>query len=83
MSTDRHHDESWTPLAEAARLLGTTPLNVLMHIKRGLLVGVELDSSWLVEPESLSALLRKRSAGAVPAVCRSGCGKAHGCQSCG
>jgi hypothetical protein len=83
MSIDSHHGENWTPIAEAAQLLGTTPLNVLMHIKRGLLVGVELDSSWLVKPESLATLLRKRSEGKVSAVCRSGCSKAHGCKSCG
>lgn len=79
-----HRDvEHWLPLAHAAETLGTTPLNVLMHIKRGLLLGVELDSSWMVDPKSLTALLSKRSEGKVPAVCQSGCAKrAGGCGSC-
>lgn len=83
MNNDSHVVENWMPIAEAAPLLGTTPLNVLMHIKRGFLLGEERDGEWLVDAASLVALVRKRSAGEVPAVCQSGCSKAHGCQSCG
>ena len=83
MNTDNHEIESWMPITEAARLLGSTPLNVLMHIKRSLLVGRESEDGWLVDPVSLTALLDKRREGAVPAVCQSGCSKKHGCQSCG
>jgi len=83
MKSDRHDVAGWTPITEVAQLLGTTPLNVLMHIKRGLLVGREQEGGWLVDPESLTALLRKRDAGELLAVCQSGCSKHHGCQSCG
>jgi hypothetical protein len=64
-------------------MMQTTPLNVLMHIKRGLLVGREQEGGWLVDPESLAALLSKRAAGELPTVCQSGCSKNHGCPSCG
>ena len=74
---------SWMTLAQAADCLNTTALNVLMHIKRGLLNGEELEDGWRVAPASLDALLEKRRDGEAPAVCASGCGKAHGCQSCG
>jgi hypothetical protein len=63
--------------------LGTTPLNVLMHIKHGWLLGKENDSGWQVGSASLAALICKREAGEAPSVCQSGCGKAHGCKSCG
>jgi hypothetical protein len=83
MKSDGHDVAGWTPVAEAAQIMGTTPLNVLMHIKRGLLVGIEEEGGWLIDPESLAALLGKRAAGELPAVCPSGCSKNHGCQSCG
>lgn len=83
MQSDRHDVAGWTPVAEVAQIMETTALNVLMHIKRGLLVGREREGGWLVDPESLAALLRKRAAGELPAVCQSGCSKNHGCQSCG
>jgi len=72
---DCHQAQNWVPLPEAAEVLGTTPLNVLMHVKRGLLAGVEQESGWLVDPESLANLLKRRQAGAVPSVCASGCAK--------
>ena len=81
--SDRDEYELWFSLEKAAEILGSTPLNVLMHIKRGLLVGAVPDGAWLVEPDSLAALIEKRRAGEVPDVCQSGCSKQHGCQSCG
>ena len=74
---------SWMTLAQAAECLNTTALNVLMHIKRGLLAAEEREDGWRVDPTSLDALLEKRRDGEAPAVCASGCGKTHGCQSCG
>ena len=84
MNSDGHEVAGWLPVAEAAQLLGTTALNVLMHVKRGLLVGVEHEGCWLVDPESLAELFRKRDAGEeLPAVCQSNCSKkAAGCGSC-
>ncbi len=73
----------WVPIARVAEELGSTPLNVLMYIKRGLLVGEEIDGQWQVETRSLSELLRRRLAGNAPAVCRSACARhAGGCGSC-
>jgi hypothetical protein len=81
--SDDHEFTHWLALEQAAEQLGTTPLNVLMHVKRGLLVGAVREGEWLVQPDSLAELLRKRSGGEVPAVCQSGCGrKAGGCGSC-
>jgi hypothetical protein len=83
MKIDSHDVAGWTPVAEVAQRLGTTPLNVLMHIKRGLLAGAEREGGWLVDPESLATLLSKRAAGELPAVCQSGCAKkAGGCGTC-
>lgn len=83
MNSAIHSAERWLPLVRAAELLGGTPLNVLMHVRRGLLVGVEEDGGWLVEPGSLAALLQKRHDEGVPAVCISGCGKKPGgCGNC-
>jgi hypothetical protein len=83
MKSDSHDVAGWPPVADVAQQLGTTPLNVLMHIKRGLLAGVEQEGGWLVDPESLTTLIQQRVAGELPAVCQSGCSKKHGCQSCG
>lgn len=66
-------EQSWISLDDAAKKLGTTGLNVLMHIKRGQLVGREEAGGWVVEEDSLEKC------------CRSG-EKAHlasgGCAGC-
>jgi hypothetical protein len=83
MNANRSRMAHWFPLAQAAEALGSTPSNVLMHIKRGLLAGVEQEGCWLVDPDSLAALLEKRRGGESPVVCRSSCGaKRGGCGSC-
>ena len=70
-------------LASAAKLMNTTPLNVLMHIKRGLLVGEEIEGSWLIDRLSLERLLSKTGGKKVDDVCAAGCSKRHNCgQSC-
>jgi hypothetical protein len=69
-------------VAEVAEALGTTPVNVLLFIKRGLLEGRESEHGWLVVPESF-ATFRGSEAGQVGrATCRSACSKAGGCGSC-
>ncbi|PLX79066.1 MAG: hypothetical protein C0616_12255 [Desulfuromonas sp.] len=71
-------------LPDAAKQMKTTPLNVLMHIKRGLIEGFEVDGEWQVDAESLSALLEKTDGGKAQDVCASGCSKRHNCGSgCG
>lgn len=71
-------------LAAAAEVLRSTPLNVLMHIKRGLLRGSEGPAGWQVEVDSLTDLLHRRTAETPPVVCKSGCAKSGNCgSSCG
>ena len=71
------------PLGEAARSLETTELNVLMHIKRGLLQGVEMvDGGWQVTVASLAALLAEGAGKKGDVVCPPSCGKGGGCSSC-
>jgi hypothetical protein len=67
------------PLSDAAKVMQTTPLNVLMHIKRGLLKGVEEKGQWMVDHESMKALLAKTGGGKADDVCSSGCDKKHAC----
>jgi hypothetical protein len=83
MNGNNSPDDGWVPLAQAAAVLTSTPLNVLMHIKRGLLVGKEFADGWRVEAQSLAALTRQRRETGAATVCASGCSKAHGCKSCG
>ncbi len=83
MRTDSKQSTDGLSLAQVAAIMGSTPLNVLMHIKRGVLKGVEVDGEWRIDPASLDELLEKRREGEIPAVCKSSCSKAHGCKSCG
>lgn len=71
--------DSGLPVAEAARLLQTTPLNVLMHIKRGLLKGSERDGAWLVERASLEALLASNDGDKTASLCARQCAKKTSC----
>ena len=74
-----NNEEKQLPIGEAAKHLNTTPLNVLMHIKRGLLQGADIDGQWWIDRESLAELLEKRQEGTVEQVCASGCGRHQGC----
>ncbi len=75
--------EKMIPIDEAARRLQTTPLNVLMHLKRGLLQGVEEDDLWRIDAQSLAELQARTGGGKAADVCASGCRKKNGCSSCG
>ncbi len=66
-------------IAVAAEKMKTTPLHVLMHIKRGLLTGIEEDGGWLIDGESLDALLAKTGGSKAGDVCANGCAKKHAC----
>ena len=71
------------PLARAAELLQTTELNVLMHIKRGLLAGEERDGQWHVSAASLETLLAKDDRVKGTVVCQTGhCGRGCGTGHC-
>lgn len=69
------------PIPVVAEKLNTTPLNVLMHIKRGLLQGTEEDGVWQVDVESLESLMAKTGGGKAGDACSSGCAKKHTCGS--
>jgi len=72
------------PVEEAARRLQTTQLNVLMHLKRGLLQGVEEDGAWQIDAQSLVELQAKTGGTKAEGVCSSGCSRKHSCgSSCG
>lgn len=67
---------------EVAKALGTTPVNVLLFIKRGLLVGHEDARGWLVDGESFAAFRNSEAGQKGRAHCRSACSRAGGCGSC-
>ncbi len=69
-------------VAEVAEALGTTPVNVLLFIKRGLLQGVETEGGWVVGLESYAAFRASEAGRVGRATCRSACSKAGGCGSC-
>ena len=72
------------PLTKVAEQLQTTPLNILMHIKRGLLKAEETAAGWMIEVESLNAFVAEHAGQKSTDVCASGCSKANGCgSSCG
>lgn len=66
-------------IQEVAKILNTTPLNVLMHIKRGLLSGREEEDGWMINKVSLEALVAKTGGGKATDVCTSGCASKHAC----
>lgn len=67
------------PITEVAIKMNTTALNVLMHIKRGLLQAVEEDGVWLIDVQSLEKLMAKTGGGKDAELCVSGCAKKHAC----
>ena len=69
-------------VTEVAAALKTTNLNVMMHIKRGLLKGEEVEGLWYVAADSLAEYQRQTAGQANAQLCKSSCG--HGCStSCG
>ena len=69
------------PLSEAAIQLESTPLNVLMHVKRGSLIGEESNGCWFIDAASLDSFLAAQDDAPKENVCQSSC--AHKCSSCG
>jgi len=71
-------------VAEAATSMKTTVMNVMMHIKRGLLEGEEIDGVWYVAADSLASYLSDPQRGSNGSVCKSKSHCAGGCSSsCG
>lgn len=76
-------DDSKTGLSlhEVAQVLETTPLNVLMHIKRGLLEGTEEVTGWRVSAASLERFIGCRGGRKAQLIRGRGCGGSGGCGS--
>ncbi len=74
--------QEWVSLEEAAGELGTTRLNLLMHVKRGLAKGQDVDGAWLVSRESLEALKAKAASGETGQVCEPQCQAKSTCGGC-
>jgi hypothetical protein len=72
-------EKKYITLEDTARLLSTTPLNVLMHVKRGLLAGVEENGSWMIDGRSLEIMLKITGGSKAEGVCASGCAGKHAC----
>jgi len=70
------------PISEVAKQMKSTELNVLMHIKRGLIKGEELDGEWFVDQESFSGFLASHSGKADVCEKKHHCGAGCG-SSCG
>ncbi|SHJ72581.1 hypothetical protein SAMN02745165_03018 [Malonomonas rubra DSM 5091] len=69
---------------EVATTMKTTPVNVMMHIKRGLLAGEEIDGSWYVAADSLASYLNDANRGHNGSVCKAKSHCGGGCSSsCG
>lgn len=64
-----------------AEVMKTTSLNVMMHIKRGLIAGEEIDGVWYVAADTLASYMNRAGGAAHGSLCKSNC--KHGCSSCG
>jgi hypothetical protein len=67
-------------IAAVAAVLKTTNLNVMMHIKRGLLKAEEIEGRWYVAADSLAEYQSQTAGLASAQLCRSSC--SHGCSTC-
>ncbi len=74
-------NQEWLSVTEAAEAMKTTSINVMMHIKRGILMGEEKNGVWQVLASSLATYLNQTKGSAPASLCKSSCG--HSCKSCG
>ena len=65
---------TFVPIAEAARLLETTEMRVLMMIKKNELQGKVEDDAWYVNRVSLQLCDKPKAAAIVKQGCGGGCG---------
>lgn len=59
---------------EAAALLGTTRLRIMMLIKEGMLKGAEEGGEWFVDRESLDCFNARGGDATARRTCRTSCG---------
>jgi len=81
--SEKENGRELVPAEEAARVLETTPLSVLMRLKRKLLEGREVEGRWFVVRESLERLQEEGPSKDAGPLCRSHCAAKGGCSSCG
>lgn len=74
--------ESLIPVQDVAKALETTELSVLMHVKRGILKGEEVEGKWFITRESLEAHLNSGDVKNTGSLCKSSCSSASGCGTC-
>jgi hypothetical protein len=70
------------PLNQVAEQMGTTELNVLMHIKRNKLKAEEREGEWLVYEASLNDFLASPDRSEIVVTCKAHCCSSS-CGSCG
>jgi len=70
--------EEWVPVQIAARELGITPLNILMHLKHQRLEGRETLDGWRVSVRRLERFRHRQDGGDARHICRG-----HACTGCG
>jgi hypothetical protein len=66
------------PIAEAAAHLETTEMNVLMHIKRGLIAGEEREGGWYISTASLDELQNNSGGSKTDVVVKNSCAGCSG-----
>ncbi|MFZ4857976.1 MAG: hypothetical protein ACOYL3_16425 [Desulfuromonadaceae bacterium] len=70
---------NFLPIAEAAQLLETTEMRVLMLLKKDELQGKMVDEAWYVDRSSLKLCEKPKAADIVrPGGCGGGCGSGCG-----
>ena len=70
---------NYVPIAEAAQLLETTEMRVLMLLKKNELQGKMEDEAWYVDRSSLKLCEKPKAADIVrPGGCGGGCGSGCG-----
>jgi hypothetical protein len=69
---------SFVPIAEAATLLETTEMRVLMMLKKNELQGKNVDDLWYVDRASLQLCGKPKASDIVKPGCGGGCGSGCG-----
>ena len=70
---------NFVPIAEAAQLLETTEMRVLMMLKKDELQGKQVEEAWYVDRSSLKLCEKPKAADIVkPGGCGGGCGSGCG-----
>jgi len=72
-------DSGLLSLTKTAQLLKTTQVNILMHVRKGLLKQVEKDGIWYITIASLEGFVSENGVRKSDRVCASGCSRHASC----